>query len=53
MNNRFVFLMPAYNASNTIAQSLLSVISQSYNNWKIIIKDDMSTDAAIFVSLSF
>lgn len=44
MNNRFVFLMPAYNASSTITQSLLSVISQSYNNWKIIIKDDMSTD---------
>jgi len=44
MNNRFVFLMPAYNASSTITQSLLSVISQSYDNWKIIIKDDMSTD---------
>ena len=44
MNNRFVFLMPAYNAEQTITRSLLSVISQSYNNWKIIIKDDMSTD---------
>lgn len=44
MNNRFVFLMPAFNAEKTIMQSLLSVISQSYGNWKIIIKDDMSTD---------
>ena len=44
MKNRFVFLMPAFNAQNTIAQSLLSVISQSYANWKIIIKDDMSND---------
>jgi glycosyltransferase involved in cell wall biosynthesis len=43
-NNRFVFLMPCYNAEKTITQSLLSVISQSYSKWKIIIRDDMSTD---------
>jgi glycosyltransferase involved in cell wall biosynthesis len=36
--------MPCYNAEKTITQTLLSVISQSYNNWKIIIRDDMSTD---------
>jgi glycosyltransferase involved in cell wall biosynthesis len=36
--------MPCYNAEKTITQSLLSVISQSYDNWKIIIRDDMSTD---------
>lgn len=42
--NRFVIIMPCFNAENTIMQSLLSVISQSYSNWKIIIRDDMSTD---------
>lgn len=42
--NRFVIIMPCFNAENTIMQSLLSVISQSYDNWKIIIRDDMSTD---------
>lgn len=36
--------MPAFNAEKTITRSLLSVISQSYDNWKVIIKDDMSTD---------
>lgn len=42
--NRFVFIMPCYNAEKTITQSLFSVIGQSYNNWKILIRDDMSTD---------
>jgi glycosyltransferase involved in cell wall biosynthesis len=44
VENRFVFIMPCYNAQKTILQSLISVIGQSYNNWKIIIRDDMSTD---------
>ena len=43
-DNRFVFIMPCYNAEKTITQSLFSVIGQSYNNWKILIRDDMSTD---------
>jgi len=43
--NRFVIVMPCFNAERTITQSLLSVISQSYNNWKILIRDDMSTDS--------
>jgi glycosyltransferase involved in cell wall biosynthesis len=53
MNNRFVFLMPAYNAEKTIAQSLMSVIAQSYSNWKIIIKDDMSTDSTTQIIENF
>ena len=36
--------MPCYNAADTIAQALLSVIAQSYTNWKILIRDDMSSD---------
>lgn len=44
MSNRFVFVMPAFNAEETIGRTLLSVWSQTYPNWKIIIKDDMSTD---------
>ena len=42
--NRFVFIMPCFNAEKTITQSLFSVIGQSYMNWKILIRDDMSTD---------
>jgi len=44
MNNRFVFIMPAFNASQTIVRCLFSVYFQTYTNWKIMIRDDMSTD---------
>jgi len=44
LENRFVFIMPCFNAEETIVQSLLSVISQHYQNWKILIRDDMSKE---------
>ena len=43
-DNRFVFIMPAYNAAQTIGRSIMSVWFQTHTNWKIIIRDDMSTD---------
>jgi len=49
MSNRFVFIMPAYNAKDTIARTILSVWSQTHDNWKILIRDDMSTDATVDV----
>jgi glycosyltransferase involved in cell wall biosynthesis len=36
--------MPAYNAAETITRSIMSVWFQTYKNWKIIIRDDMSND---------
>jgi glycosyltransferase involved in cell wall biosynthesis len=36
--------MPAFNAANTIVQSLLSVIVQTHSEWKVIVRDDLSTD---------
>jgi len=47
MNNRFVFIMPAFNAESTVARSILSVWFQTYPNWKIIIRDDMSKDNTV------
>ena len=47
INNRFVFIVPVFNAEKTIQQMLLSVVSQSYSNWKILIRDDMSTDNTV------
>lgn len=36
--------MPAFNAEATIARSIMSVWFQTHENWKIIIRDDCSTD---------
>lgn len=37
-------IMPAYNAESHIAESIESVISQTYSNWELLITDDRSTD---------
>lgn len=42
-SNRFVFIVPMFNASKTLARCLHSVVGQSYENWKIIFIDDVST----------
>ena len=49
MNNRFVFIMPAYNAEQTIARSIMSVWMQTHDNWKILIRDDLSTDNTVLI----
>ena len=36
--------MPSWNTSNFIAESIQSVINQTYENWELIIVDDCSTD---------
>jgi glycosyltransferase involved in cell wall biosynthesis len=37
-------IIPAYNAAQYIAETILSVQQQSYSNWELIIIDDGSTD---------
>lgn len=37
-------IMPAYNASQFISESINSVINQTFTNWELIIIDDGSTD---------
>lgn len=47
MRNRFVFVVPCYNAEKTIECMLTSVFMQTYDNWLILIRDDMSTDNTV------
>jgi len=44
MSNRFVFVAPAYNATKTIERMLMSVALQTYDNWLLLMRNDMSTD---------
>lgn len=43
-HNRFVFVVPMFNASKTLSQMLHSVYGQSYGNWKIVLIDDVSSE---------
>lgn len=46
-DNTFIFITPMFNASKTLDQCLASLVGQSYKNWKIILIDDVSSDAEI------
>ena len=40
-------IMPCYNAERYIAQSIESVLAQTYTNWELLITDDGSTDKSV------
>jgi len=46
-NTKFVFIIPVYNCEHTVEQTLLSVLAQSYKNWRILFRDDLSTDNTV------
>lgn len=37
-------IMPCYNAQNTVARAILSIQSQTFSSWELIVIDDGSTD---------
>lgn len=46
-------IMPSYNASQFIAESINSVLLQTYSNWELLIVDDCSKDNSVEVAQKF
>lgn len=46
-------IMPSYNAEKFIADSINSVINQTYQNWELLITDDCSTDETVSIIKQF
>lgn len=52
-NHNFVFIVPAYNASDWYKINLSSITSQVYPNWRIIYIDDCSKDDTLDLVTKF
>lgn len=53
MNELVSIVMPSYNTSKFIAESIESVLAQTYENWELIIVDDCSSDTTEDVVKSY
>lgn len=53
MNDLVSIVMPSYNTEKYIAESIKSVLVQTYKNWELLIIDDCSTDNTDEVVASF
>lgn len=53
MDQLVSIIMPNYNGEKYIAQTIESVLAQTYPNWELIIADDCSTDNSVNIINSY
>ena len=44
MNDLISIVLPVYNGSQYLRESIDSILAQTYTNWELLILDDCSTD---------
>jgi len=49
----FSIIIPAYNCEKTLSRALDSVISQSFNEWEVVVVDDGSSDKTLDVAVEY
>lgn len=47
VNDLISIIIPLYNGERFIEQTIKSVLAQTYENWEVIVVDDLSTDSSI------
>lgn len=53
MNDMVSIIVPVFNASKCISDTILSVKSQTYSNWELLLVDDHSTDDSVTLMKEF
>lgn len=52
-NVKISVIMPIYNCENQLAESIESVLSQTYEDWELILIDDGSTDSSHIICQNY
>lgn len=53
MEKKISIVLPVYNGAKYLAESIESVISQTYSNWELIIVNDCSTDETFSIASDY
>lgn len=53
MNSLVSIITPSYNSSKFVSQTIRSIISQTYQNWELLIIDDCSKDNSVEIIKKF